>query len=71
VTACPCGVAHELSAAVRAAYEAVTAGLAPAVPVEVKGAGKWLVPRIFIAVHGLRAADLPELAARYGFEKVP
>ena len=41
---CPCGEVHELSAKVRAAYEAVTAGLPPAVAVAVEGAGCWLVP---------------------------
>jgi hypothetical protein len=33
--------------------------------------GRFAVPRIFIACHGLKAADLPALAARYGFERVP
>jgi hypothetical protein len=69
VSACPCGVAHELSAAVRPAYEAVTEGLDPDITVDISGE-RWRVPRIFIAVHGLRPADMPELAARYGFEKV-
>jgi hypothetical protein len=27
----------------------------------------WLVSRHFIALHGLKAAELPELAKRYGF----
>ena len=64
--ACPCGEVHELSAAVRAAYEKVTARLPSLVPVET-AAGTWLVPRIYIAVHGLRADELPALAERYGF----
>jgi hypothetical protein len=63
---CPCGQVHELSAAVRASYENVTAGLPPAVPVTV-GRRTWQVPRIYIAVHGLKAGELPELAERYGF----
>jgi len=33
--------------------------------------GNWRVPRVFIACHGLKAADLPAVAARYGFERVP
>jgi hypothetical protein len=63
---CPCGEAHELSAATRAAYENATRGLPPDVLVSAPG-GSWRVPRIFIAVHGLKAADLPALAERYGF----
>lgn len=56
---CPCGEVHELSSATRAAYEAVTAGLPSSVLVHVPGAGCWFVPRIYIAVHGLKASDLP------------
>jgi hypothetical protein len=67
---CPCGEVHELSATVRAAYEGVTAGLPPEVAVVVEGGG-WLVPRIYIAVHGLKADDLPELAGRYGWAPSP
>jgi hypothetical protein len=65
---CPCGEAHELSAEWRGAYQKVTAGLPATVRVEAPG-GAWLVPRIFIAVHGLKADELPGLAERYGFER--
>jgi hypothetical protein len=67
---CPCGEVHELSAATRAAYEAVTAGLPSSVLVHVSGVGGWFVPRIYIAVHGLKASDLPELAATHGWDHV-
>ena len=30
----------------------------------------WFVPRVYIACHGLKAGELPELAGRYRFEKV-
>lgn len=70
IAACPCGEVHELSAAVRAEYERVTAGLPADVPVEVEGRA-WLVPRIYIAVHGLKADELPELAGRYGWKPAP
>lgn len=63
---CPCGEVHELSAATRIAYDNVTMGLPPDVVVSVP-AGRWHVPRIFIAVHGLKGADLPALAGRYRF----
>ena len=64
---CPCGEVHELPAPVRA----VTAGLSPLVRVFVPDAGCWLVPRIYIAVHGLKAGELPDLAERYGFAPHP
>lgn len=67
---CPCGTRHELSPADTAAFEAVTAGLPPTVTLVAPG-GQFAVPRIFIACHGVKAADLPALAARYGFERVP
>lgn len=63
---CPCGEAHEMTSQVREAYENVTLGLPPAVKVTA-GQRAWLVPRIFIAVHGLKAGELPGLAERYGF----
>jgi len=63
---CPCGQAHELSAETRVAYGNVTAGLPPAVLVAAGGRA-WQVPRIYIAAHGLKPADLPALAERYGF----
>lgn len=30
----------------------------------------WRVPRHYIALHGLYAADLPSLAEKYGFEEI-
>jgi hypothetical protein len=63
---CPCGQAHELSAGARRAYDEVARGL-PATVLVSGGGRAWLVPRVFIAAHGLPAAGLPELAARYGF----
>ena len=34
-------------------------------------AGSWEVPRVWIAVHGLAAEDLPLLAAVYGWARTP
>jgi hypothetical protein len=65
---CPCGEVHELSASVRSQYEQVTSGKPVCVKVETPE-GCYLVPRIFIAVHGLKASELPALAERYGFER--
>jgi hypothetical protein len=33
------------------------------------GGRSWLVPRHYIALHGLKAQDLPELALRYGWQQ--
>jgi hypothetical protein len=63
---CPCGEIHELSAQTRAAYENVTRGLPPTVLITV-GGRDWHVPRVFIAVHGVKGSELPALAERYGF----
>lgn len=30
-------------------------------------AGSWMVPRHYVATHGLRGSALPELAAKYGW----
>lgn len=65
---CPCGIVHELTPHTRTAYEDITAGLPYAVLVSVNDRA-WQVPRIFIAAHGLKAAELPELAQRYGWEE--
>jgi len=72
VDGCPCGVLHMMSADVLASFERLTAGFEdPRVLVSVPRVGNWRVPRVFIACHGLKAADLPAVAARYGFERVP
>lgn len=64
--ACPCGETHEFSAEIRVAYENITRGLPETVTVAVNGRA-WLVPRVYVAAHGMAAADLPDLAVRYGF----
>jgi len=59
-----------MAAQAAAAFRSVTAGLDLAVAVRTPD-GCWLVPRLYIACHGLKAAELPELAGRYGFERAP
>lgn len=34
------------------------------------GRRTWRVPRHYIALHGLKAVDLPVIATEYGFEEV-
>jgi hypothetical protein len=67
---CPCGVPHELQPVVAEAFQRVTAGLPETVVMTARGRS-WKIPRTYIAVHGVRAWELPELADRYGFEEVP
>lgn len=57
-----------MTAGIEAALANITRGLPETVFCSVNGRG-WLVPRIYIAAHGLKAAELPELAERYGFEE--
>ena len=67
---CPCGAVHERSRAAAVAYEKVTAGK-PATVTLSSTAGSWLVPRIFVACHGIKADDLAQIAERYRFERMP
>jgi hypothetical protein len=60
--ACCCGVAHVLPQGVAR----LIGELGPDVRVTVPG-GSWLVPRVFIAAHGLKAGEVPALAAEYGW----
>lgn len=32
--------------------------------------GAYMVPRTYFALHGIKEAELPSLAQRYGFQKV-
>jgi hypothetical protein len=69
VTDCPCGVPHELTSDIWKLYDRLQEGQDPRMPVTIP-AGSWRVPRIYIACHGLKAQDIPELAGRYGWESV-
>jgi hypothetical protein len=70
VDGCCCGERHLMTAGVLAAFERTTAGLDLLVTVSAPG-GSWRVPRLYIACHGLKAADVPQLAAVHGWERVP
>jgi hypothetical protein len=43
--------------------------LGPTVSVTIPGVGSCRVPRYWIALHGLKAQELPALAARYGWAR--
>lgn len=61
VLRCPCGLPlHYTDPEVFAAVERIIAELGPDIVVTV-GARTWLVPRHYLALHGLRAWELPTL----------
>lgn len=60
---CPCGEQHLLPAQPLLEFDTALGA-----DITVTGtAGSWLVPRVFIAAHGLKEAELPALAAAYGW----
>jgi hypothetical protein len=68
---CPCGrPLHYSDPTLRFRVEQLIAELGPTVTVTVNNRA-WQVPRHYIALHGLIAAQLPALAARFGFTEVP
>lgn len=70
ITDCCCGVAHRMKQASWDTYRQSVKGKRSTVPVGNGVTGCWRVPRIFIACHGLLAAALPALAAKYEWEEV-
>lgn len=68
MSACSCGEVHELSAEAREFWASFIDGQPPEISVGTP-AGSWMVPRIYIAAHGLKAAELPALAGQYGWER--
>lgn len=66
---CACGQAlHYTDASLQAAVQRFIEDLGPTVRVRTPD-GAWLVPRHYIALHGIAAKDLPQLAARYGWAR--
>jgi hypothetical protein len=67
---CPCGEAlHYTSLAHQFAVERLVAVHGPDVTITTPE-GSWRVPRHYIALHGVKAVDLPALAVQYGWVKV-
>lgn len=69
VTDCPCGQQHEARQAISALYKHKGARMDATWPVTTRD-GRFLVPRIFIAMHGMDGGTLADAATRYGFERV-
>jgi len=66
---CPCGrPLHYTLPFVGWLVEGQIADEGPEQVVEVIG-HRWLVPRHYIALHGLKAEQLPDIAERYGFKE--
>lgn len=64
---CPCGEIHFYPDGPTATYLAQMLLLLGSEIRVTTPEDSWMVPRIFIAAHGLVAAELPALAARYGW----
>ena len=64
---CHCGrPLHYNSSDIKAVVSAMVAEKGPRIEVTGPDGRKWLVPRHYIALHGLKPEDLPNL----GFEEV-
>lgn len=67
---CACGQPlHYLDKTRRVFVDEMVARLGKEVKVTC-GNRSWMVPRHFVALHGLEASELPELAKKYGFTEV-
>jgi len=67
---CACGSPlHYSDPKMRKLVEEIIASHGECIEIEVQGR-RFKVPRNFIALHGLKAMDLPVLAEAYGFEEV-
>lgn len=68
---CACGQPlHYSSPEIREFIESQIRRDGPTLRVEVTGSGVWLVPRHFIALHGIRARELPKLAQRFEWKRI-
>lgn len=67
---CPCGQPlHYGNEATQRMVEDMIKRLGVSMPVVVDGR-TWMVPRHWIALHGLLSADIPLLAVVYGWPEV-
>lgn len=62
---CPCGQMHELGNAVTSLIEAYGERV-----IVTTSRGSWLVPRTYIAAHGIKGAELASLAGHYQWERI-
>jgi hypothetical protein len=69
VTDCPCGRQHEIQQAIGALYTHKTARMDSTLPITTP-AGRFRVPRIWLACHGLDPGDIARAAIEHAFERV-
>jgi hypothetical protein len=69
---CACGKPlHYNDPQIQELMEGHVAKLGECVEIKVLGSGRrFMVPRHYVALHGVRGADIPALAERCGFEEV-
>ena len=68
---CGCGEPlHYRSKHIQEVVQRLVDHLGECVEVRIGDRG-WLVPIHFLALHGLKAAKIEEVAAKYGFREVP
>lgn len=69
MTDCDCGrPLHYTNPDTQAKVQALVDDLGPTIAVSTPE-GTWEIPRHYIALHGLRTEDVPDLAGRYHWEK--
>jgi hypothetical protein len=67
---CACGhPLHYRDPATERAVRQLVAHLGPDIQITTP-AGTWLVPRHYVALHGISEVELPQLADRLGFPRV-
>lgn len=67
---CACGEPlHYTRPDIEAAMRRLVAKRGELQKITVMGIGEWMVPRHYIALHGIKGSELPELAERLGFEQ--
>jgi hypothetical protein len=69
---CACGQPlHYSDPHIQELVERQIAELGEFIPVTLIGSGRrFLIPRHFLALHGIKGGDLSALAEQYGFEEV-
>ncbi len=67
---CACGKPlHYIDPSYRRLVEGLIKRLGENVPVEILGVA-YLIPRHFMALHGVKAKELKEVAEKYDYKKV-
>jgi hypothetical protein len=69
VTDCPCGQEHMIKQAISALYAHGEARMDSTLPITTR-AGRFRVPRVWLACHGMTSSDVCDAAVRLGFERI-